>query len=298
MNRWLIAVKLQALPKTLLPVCVGMGLGYGGEGAVPWLSAALVLALTALLQWAIVLLNDYADRAADVHHAQAFPQLIDERVLVAGLLTPAQVLTAGLLAGAGALACAVILWWLGSPLIPALTVSGLLLIWAYSFAPLRLNYRGGGEILETVGTGVVMPLMGYCAMGVEWDVNQIQLLVPVALYALIAALASGLKHEPADRENGKKTLSVWVGAAMVKRIIWGAQILSRIWCGLLFLSGAYGMYAVIFAALAPALPMYMTRRYDSRAAYGDLISLSAYKKSIQQAAYLTYAGLLLDFVLR
>ena len=120
----------------------------------------------------------------------------------------------------------------------------------------------------------------------------------MVLYALVAALASGLKHEPADRDNGKKTLCVWAGASAVKRVIWGAQILSRIWCGLLFLSGSYGMYAVVLAALAPALPMYMTRRYDSRADYRDLASLSAYKKSLQQAAYLTYAGLLLDFALR
>ena len=41
----------------------------------------------------------------------------------------------------------------------------------------------------------------------------------------------------------------------------------------------------------------VTRRYDSRADYRDIPSLSAYKKSLQQAAYLTYAGLLIDFVL-
>ncbi|MGB1890446.1 MAG: hypothetical protein ACPHSD_02240, partial [Candidatus Latescibacterota bacterium] len=106
-----------------------------------------------------------------------------------------------------------------------------------------------------------------------------------------------LKHEPADRDNGKKTLAVWVGSGRVRRIVWGMQIVSRVWCGLLFLSGSYGLSAMFLAALAPALPMYVTRRYDGRADYRDIPSLSAYKKSLQQAAYLTYAGLLIDFVL-
>lgn len=142
-----------------------------------------------------------------------------------------------------------------------------------------------------------MPLIGYAALRVEWDYEELLLLVPIFLYGLIGALVSGLKHEPADRDNGKKTLAVWVGSGRVKRIVWGMQIISRVWCGLLFLSGSYGLSAMFLAALAPALPMYVTRRYDGRADYRDIPSLSAYKKSLQQAAYLTYAGLLIDFVL-
>ena len=297
MNRWLVAVKLQALPKVLLPVVVGLSLGYQPGSDLSWAVVILVLCLAVCMQWTIVLLNDWADYQADLHHANTYPELFDKRALVEGMLDPQHVARAGLLTGLGTLLSAGGLWYMRHPYVLLLAAVGLLLLWAYSFAPLRLNYRGGGELLEAAGLGGVMPLIGYAALRVEWDYEELLLLVPIFLYGLIGALVSGLKHEPADRDNGKKTLAVWVGSGRVKRIVWGMQIISRVWCGLLFLSGSYGLSAMFLAALAPALPMYVTRRYDSRADYRDIPSLSAYKKSLQQAAYLTYAGLLIDFVL-
>lgn len=297
MNRWLVAVKLQALPKVLLPVVVGLSLGYQPGSDLSWAVLVLALCLAVCMQWTIVLLNDYADYQADLHHANTYPELFDRRALVEGMLDPQHVARAGLLTGLGTLLSAGALWYIGHPYVLLLAAVGLLLLWAYSFAPLRLNYRGGGELLEAAGLGGVMPLIGYATLRVEWDYEELLLLVPIFLYGLIGALVSGLKHEPADRDNGKKTLAVWVGSGRVKRIVWGMQIISRVWCGLLFLSGSYGLSAMFLAALAPALPMYVTRRYDGRADYRDIPSLSAYKKSLQQAAYLTYAGLLIDFVL-
>ena len=296
-NRWLVAVKLQAFPKVLLPVLVGLSLGYQPGFDLSWGALVLALCLAVSMQWAIVLLNDYADYQADMHHAETYPELFDQRVLVEGMLSPLQVRRAGLLACLGVLLSAGGLWHLGHPFVLVLATGGLLLLWAYSFSPLRLNYRGGGEILETVGLGGIMPLIGYATLRAEWNFDQLILLVPIVLYGLIGALVSGLKHEPADRDSGKKTLTVWMGSQRVRRIVWGAQIASRVWCGLLFLSGSYGLSVMFLAALAPALPMYVTRRYDGRADYRDIPSLGAYKKSLKQAAYLTYAGLLIDFVL-
>ena len=297
MNRWLVAVKLQALPKVLLPVLVGLSLGYQPGFDLSWAVLVLALCLAVFMQWTIVLLNDYADYQADLHHANTYPELFDKRALVEGMLDPQHVARAGLLTGLGTLLSAGGLYYMGHPYVLLLAAVGLLLLWAYSFAPLRLNYRGGGELLEAAGLGGVMPLIGYATLRVEWDYEELTLLVPIFLYGLIGALVSGLKHEPADRDNGKNTLTVWVGSGRVRRIVWVMQIASRVWCGLLFLSGSYGLSAMFLAALAPALPMYVTRRYDGRAVYRDIPSLGAYKRSLQQAAYLTYAGLLIDFVL-
>ncbi len=296
-NPWIVAVKLPALPKILLPALAGLCLGLDGIEGVPWASIGLVLLLAICMQWSIVLLNDYADVRADTHHMRTYPELFDRRVLVEGWLRPNQVARAGGMACGGVVLCAGGLYGLGHVAVLPMAVAGLLLIWAYSFAPLRLNYRGGGEALEIVGAGILMPLIGYSAVRFDMQWDALYLLVPVVLYALIGALVSGLKHEPADRDSGKKTLCVWIGSVAVRRVVWGAQIASRLWCGLLFLSGAYGLYAMVLAALAPALPMYMTRRVDGRADYRDANALSAYKKSVQQAAYLTYGGILLDFLL-
>ncbi len=286
-----------ALPKIVLPMIAGLSLGYRDAIEEAWVAIILGVLLAVCAQWALVLLNDYADREADAQHAISFPELLDVRVLPLGMLTPGSVLMVGLLAAVGVLSVSGALYWLGRPQALWLGAAGLLLLWAYSFSPLKLNYRGGGEILETLGAGVLLPLTGYYIGSGRLDFAHAHLLIPVLLYAFIGALASGLKHEPADLANGKKTLCVLLGAVTLRRFIWGAQMAARLCCGLFFLSGEYGWYAVSLGALATALPMYWTRRYDSRADYSDLHALGKYKKSLVQASYLTYAALVLDFLL-
>ena len=123
MNRWLVAVKLQALPKVMLPVLVGLSLGYQPGSDQSWSVIVLALCLAVCMQWAIVLLNDYADYQADIHHADTYPELFDQRVLVEGMLSPHQVERAGLVACLGVLLSAGGLWHLGRPSVLVLALS-------------------------------------------------------------------------------------------------------------------------------------------------------------------------------
>ena len=93
---------------------------------------------------------------------------------------------------------------MGRPYVLLFAAVGLLLLWAYSFAPLRLNYRGGGELLEAAGLGGVMPLIGYATLRVEWDYEELLLLVPIFLYGLIGALVSGLNTNPQTETMERK----------------------------------------------------------------------------------------------
>ena len=296
LNPWWLAVKPGSLPKILLPIAVGWSLGFAGESVLNPALIGLALALALCTQWAIVLLNDYADREADIAHQARFPAHIDPRVLVEGLLRPGQVLVVGLLAVLAVLAIAAVSIFYQRPHTPYLAMAGLIVFWAYSFAPLRLNYRGGGELLEVLGVGVLLPVTGYYLAVGALPLAEGHLLAPIALYALIGALASGLKHEPADRENGKRTCCVLFGARTVKKIIWLAQMAARICCGVLFLTGDYGHFALIMGALLPSAPMFITRRFDAEADYNNLPALARYKQSLVQAGYLTSLALVLDFI--
>jgi hypothetical protein len=40
------------------------------------------------------------------------------------------------------------------------------LLWAYSYAPLRLSYRGGEELLQALGVGFLLLFFGYYAQAV------------------------------------------------------------------------------------------------------------------------------------
>jgi len=271
-----------------------MGIGVVGAAPLTLFVLAFILALCA--QWSIVLLNDYADREADAAHQQRFPELIDPRVLVEGLLAPGQVLGAGLLAALGALAAGAALVVLYERFFALYLVGiGLVVLWAYSFAPLRINYRGGGEILETIGVGALLPVTGYYICVGTLPLADGHLLVPLLLYALVGALASGLKHEPADRANGKYTFCVFFGAQVTRKWIWIAQMAARAWCGVFFLTGEYGHFALVLGALLPAAPMFVTRRFDKEADYRNLAALARYKQSLIQAGYLNSVALALDF---
>ena len=298
MKKWLFGVKLSAMPKIFLPAFTGFCLVAPSPSyeALPHIS--ILILLMVFSQLFIVLMNDFSDRAADAYHLLVYPELIEKRVIPSGFVSSKKVIIAGLVSGILVIFLAMVLFKMGRVQILPLSLLGLLLLWAYSFPPIKLNYRGGGELLEISGTGIVLPFLGAFVASTSWGFSQAHYLFPVLIYSIISSLASGLKHEPADRENGKKTVCVLLGSSFVHRTIWALQILSRIWCGLLFLSDDYGFYAMVFSALIPAIPMFNTRRYERRADFRDLDALRSYKKSLQQSGMLTQFGLIIDFIMR
>ena len=85
-----------------------------------------------------------------------------------------------------------------------LSLLGLALLWAYSFPRLKLNYRGGGEVLEVSVLGAYYQYFRCFVASPTWNFDKAYYLLPILIYATISSFASSLKHEPADRENGKK----------------------------------------------------------------------------------------------
>ena len=83
---------------------------------------------------------------------------------------------------------------------------------------------------------------------------------------------------------------------MTKKVIWLAQMVSRVWCGLFFIAGDYGHFALVLGALLPSAPMFITRRFDADADCNNLPALARYKQSLVQAGYLTSVALMLDFI--
>ena len=296
LSYWWLAVKPASLVKIVLPVQVGASMGYAQTRVVDGGLLCSILLFALLVQLAIVLLNDYADREADAVHAELFPQLIDLRVIPQGLIGARQVLMAGCGTALGVVGSGLLLDMLyGRDYGFHLALVSLLVFWLYSFSPAKLNYRGGGELLEMVGVGGVLPLAGfYFYSGILWDYPFL-LVLPLLCYALVSALASGLKHEPADRRTGKKTMSVLLSTAAVRRTIFALQWVAAgctVWA---YFQGWYGLFMLFLGALLPLLLALVgcTKQVD----YKDLAALGVYKQLLSRAAYSTSLGLVLDFVL-
>jgi 1,4-dihydroxy-2-naphthoate octaprenyltransferase len=128
-------------------------------------------------------------------------------------------------------------WFFGLILI------GNLLGWFYAAPPLRLAYRGLGEISTSIAAGAFLPGMGYMAATGALDGNGLVIMIPLLLIGLAFILSVEIPDMEADRLGGKKT---WVAR---RGRVFGFHAV-----GILLLAAA-GYYFLIPAAVADSLPV-------------------------------------------
>ncbi|MDH5671433.1 MAG: prenyltransferase [Myxococcales bacterium] len=218
---WLRASRLAAQSYIAPPLLLGqlwaLFLGADFDGAIcGWL-----MLFGLFDQLFIVYSNDYADRGADALNRT--PTLFSggSRVLVEAVLTPRAL---GRAAAATALLTfstgAVLAFGFGRPLSLPLGVLALLLMWAYSFPPLSLSYRGGGELLQALGVGFCLPLFGFYNQAGTLEGLPWALLVALLPTHLACAAATSLPDADGDRAAGKHSASVVLGRDGARRAIW------------------------------------------------------------------------------
>ncbi len=218
-GRWWYALKPASWPKVLVPALFGQAVGAATAGQVS--AGALVFGGAWMIADVafIVLLNDWGDREVDALKRRMFPRGCSPKTIPDGIL-PARAL---LLAGLGAGVVALLVAWaagvaLERPLLLPLAALGLGLFAAYTLPPSRFNYRGGGEVLEMVGVGGVLPALHAYAQCGTWAPAWLLALAPGLLaLALASALASGLSDEESDRAGGKRTFTTLLGNTAVRR---------------------------------------------------------------------------------
>lgn len=215
LRAWVRASRFPSQSYIFLPLLLGQGLGLRGDG-LSWDIFALVHLFGLFLQLYIVYANDVADRETDRANTTATLFSGGSRVLVQGLLRPGQLRAAALATAALGLCCSVALWLVhGRWLCPPLAALALLLLWLYSFGPVRLSYRGGGELLQMLGVGGVLPVFGYHAQSGAVADFPWALLLALLPSHLACALATTLPDEPSDRGSCKRTAAVLLGPRVI-----------------------------------------------------------------------------------
>ncbi|GAB4215391.1 MAG: hypothetical protein OHK0013_40920 [Sandaracinaceae bacterium] len=223
-ERWVYAAKPDSWQKLLVPFVLGQAIGLGpaldaGRG-FSITACVSGLAFTVLDLLFIVFLNDWGDREVDAIKRRMFPEGCSPKTIPDGILPASSLLLAGLVAGALALGVAAAAEvWLGRPGLTAASALALGLFVAYTLPPLRLNYRGGGEALEMLGVGVILPwLNAYHQGGAMWA-EGLWLLPGFALLSLASAIGSGLADERSDRAGGKRTVVTTIGNTLSRKLL-------------------------------------------------------------------------------
>lgn len=249
---WLQAARLPAQLYIFWPLLLGQSLATAQGMSLSWSALLACQGYGLAMQLFIVFANDVADKETDALNRTATPFSGGSRVLVNGVLTPEEL-------GRAALACAMVCLLLGLVLrvlsgtwTPSLLIlTGLGLLWAYSFRPLRLSYRGGGEILQMFGVGTILPLIGYSAQsggltGMDWT-----MLGPLLPLSLACAMSTALPDAPSDAQSAKRTSAVVFGVRTAQDLILVLNILAL---GLFTAWAFRGAYAGMILAQGPLIP--------------------------------------------
>jgi 1,4-dihydroxy-2-naphthoate polyprenyltransferase len=158
--RYFSATRPAFLIATLVACLLGLaGTIYSGISLQPR-TAALTVFLTLLVHAGVNVLNDYYDalNGTDaINTERLYPFTGGSRFIQNGVLTVNQTAYFGyLLLGIAVLGGLWLSWLVGSGLL-AIGAVGVLIGWAYSAVPLRLNSRGLGELCVLIGfLGIVV----------------------------------------------------------------------------------------------------------------------------------------------
>jgi 1,4-dihydroxy-2-naphthoate octaprenyltransferase len=90
-------------------------------------------------------------------------------------------------------------------------VFGNVASWFYAAPPLKLSYRGLGEIVTVILVGLMTPGMGYFILKTGFDMAFAVFALPCALYALAFIINVEMPDLEGDRIGNKKTLIVLKG---------------------------------------------------------------------------------------
>lgn len=217
LRAWLQSARPLAHANIAIPLLLGEMLAFVDCLRIDWGLLVLAHAFGVLDQLYIVWANDVADEAADEHHPA--PTIVSggSRVLQQGKLRATQIARAAIGAAvvmlALSLVAAVAMDRPATPLFWALAIG---LLWAYSFAPLRLSYRGAGGLTQAFGVMVVLPVFGYYLQcgdirGFVWPA-----LLPCLALGLASNIATALPDFEADTAAEKLTWPVRYGLRRAK----------------------------------------------------------------------------------
>ncbi|MDQ3059813.1 MAG: NAD(P)H-dependent oxidoreductase [Pseudomonadota bacterium] len=280
---WLTALRLQFYPMTWVAYTVGAlaAAPPGGVWGHPlfWVGYLCLF----LAEVATVLINEVVDVESDRNNRFFSLFTGGSRVLVNRLLSP-QEMKAGIgLALLGLAACAVWLMWLrpADPL-AALAVLGVLTVLAmgYTAPPLKLCYRGLGELDVALTHSIGVVLCGYVFLGGVWsDPLPWLLSVPLLLAILPSIIVSGIPDMAADAFAAKRTLAVRLGqrgalilALVLTLLAAGAALL---WQVMGLTHGAYSGVAYAAIPHAALLAWLLYQRIKSRQPSGRVDGLMA-----------------------
>ena len=206
---WLIlrTFRLPFVIATILPVALGAVVAYR-SGFFDWLLFALTLAGAVLIHLGVNTANDYFDSklGADDINTTPTPFSGGSRVIQYGLLQPSFVISLSAAASLGGSIIGIYLTLTRGLPIVMLGLLGLFLSYMYTAPPLKLVYRGFGELSVGAGFGPLLVLGSYFVQAQGFTVEALLASLPPGILIMLILYVNEIPDRTWDDEAGKRTL--------------------------------------------------------------------------------------------
>lgn len=214
---WIQAARPLAQANIAVPLLFGELLAIHAIGRVDVGMLVVAHVFGVLDQLFIVFANDVADeegdRLNDTHNLfSGGSRVLPEAKLSSRALGIAAIVMATAMLALSGVAAA-----FDRPMMLGGWALAVALLWAYSYAPLRLSYRGLGEVTQGLGVGVVLPLIGWYLQIGHFEGLPWLALIPSFLLAVASNISTALPDHPADVEVDKLTWPVRFGQARARK---------------------------------------------------------------------------------
>ena len=214
------ATRAPFLSATIIPVVLGLMVAVQ-TGVFDPLTAALTLIAATAIHLGLNVANDVFDTLAGADDANPTPTKFSggSRVIQNSVVSVAQM---GVLAVACYLVATaiglVLLDLRGSTALVAIAALGLAISLGYTMPPVKLVYRGFGEIATAVGFGPVMVLGAYVVQsGGTLSLAAAIVSIPVGLLVAMILYVNEIPDRAGDAMAGKRTLPIRWGKKQVIR---------------------------------------------------------------------------------
>ena len=254
--QWVSGARPRTLTAAVVPVVIGGCVASRDveitSGVAFRITAALIVSLA--LQIAVNFANDYSDGVRGTDDTRSGPQ----RLVGSGAASPRAVKMAafiafGVAAVAGLYLAAQTTWWL-----LLVGVISMVAAWTYTGGPRPYGYAGLGEAFVFVFFGLVATA-GTCFVAVE-NVSRLSLVSGAMSGCLSVALlvVNNIRDIASDRESGKMTLAVRLGASRSRALYAGCYVFAGFW----MLVAAFEVWLALIGVvgLLAALPAIATVR--------------------------------------
>jgi len=247
-NIWIQGARPRTLPAAVVPVVVGIGCAVGLDDVV-WWRGALSLVVSLALQIGVNYANDYSDGIRGTDKVRVGPI----RLVASGLASPSAVKRAALLSFGVAAVAGLVLALVTSPWLLAVGALAILAAWSYTGGPKPYGYLGLGELFVFVFFGLVATVGTTYVIAEE--ITALAVVMGCAVGALACALlvVNNLRDIPTDRDAGKKTLAVRLGAPRT-RVMYAALIAGAFVLGVVAAFGWRPWTALVLVAVPLAVP--------------------------------------------